>query len=615
MTYITNEQVQLYKDARILAIDIEGRDPELLTKGPGTHRGEGYICGVGIGRESPGGDITHYLSLKHPDTPESERALNRAILKEILAAPVPKLGANIAYDVEWLNHEGYAVNGPLHDVQYAEPLLDEYSRSYSLDALSKKYSVHRKKTNVRENYHKTMGWPGKAIENIWRMPFAVAEEYCTNDLILPLEIFAKQRRSLKRQGLLDLYMMEIGLMPMLLQMRRNGVRIDEDKLAKVTMHAANKQFRLEQELHSWAGYDFNVGSTAQLAKIFDARGIEYPYKPPTEKMRTAGKTKGNPNIDKMALKAMAAKDPVCNAILEYRHWNTMVNMFCSPYLEMAVDGRLYCQFHPLRSDNYGTVSGRFSSSKPNLQQVSAITEEGEEEGGLEDLKGQVLRELFIPEEGMVWAKSDYSQVEYRVIAHYAQGKGAVTLREQYNANADTDFHQYIMDMTGFDRRNAKRLNFGGAFGIGVKSAAQLFGWTMSDAQTFMETYHNAAPYIKETRNAVSQVAKQRGYIFTLLGRKARTHPSRKLHSMFNRLIQGSAADIFKKSMLAAYEAGVFDTLVPHLFVHDEVDTSVPRTKEGKEALAELEYIAENTVELSVPLKVDTHVGCNWAEAD
>ena len=223
--------------------------------------------------------------------------------------------------------------------------------------------------------------------------------------------------------------------------------------------------------------------------------------------------------------------------------------------------------------------------------------------------------MFIPEEGHTWGKSDYSQIEYRIIAHYAQGKGAISLREQYNYDPDTDFHKYIQDNTGFDRRTAKRLNFGGAYGMGIPSAAQLFGWTMEEAEMFMNTYHNTAPYIKETRNSVSRVAKQRGHIFTLLGRKARTHPSRKLHSMFNRLIQGSAADLFKKGMADAYNAGVFNVLIPHMFVHDEVDVSIPPTIEGQEALEELEYIMENAIKLDVPVKVDTHTGANWAEAD
>ncbi len=615
MPYISDQEVTMYKDAKLLAIDIESFDPDLLTKGPGTHRGDGFICGVGIGRETPGGDLAHYLSLKHPDTNQHERDRNHKVLKELLADPVPKLGANIAYDIEWLNFEGYEVNGVFNDVQYAEPLIDEYARSYSLDALSKKYSVNRKKTDVLAQYHTHMNWPGKPIENIWRMPFKVAEEYCLNDIILPLEIFYKQKRSLERQNLMEVYNMEIALIPLMLQMRRNGVRIDEDRLQKVTMQTADKHFQVKRELEQWAGHEFNPGSTAQLAKIFDRFKIVYPRKPPTEKMRLKGKTEGNPNLDKNALKQMAIHNPICERILEYRHWDTMINMFLYPYHEMLQDGRLYCSFHPLRSDSYGTVSGRYSSSKPNLQQVSAIKEKEEGESELDALKGQVIRSLFLPEEAHTWAKSDYSQVEYRIIAHYAQGKGSIELREQYNYDHTTDFHKYIQDATGFDRRNAKRLNFGGAYGIGAPSASTLFGWTMEDAKMFMETYHKAAPYIKETRNAVSRVAKQRGYIFTIMGRKARTHPSRKLHSMFNRLIQGSAADVFKKGMVDAYNAGIFETLVPHLFVHDEIDNSVPKTAEGSEALQELENIMECAIELTVPLKVDTHTGINWAEAD
>jgi len=615
MPYISDNEVENYKAASRLAVDIESFDPDLKTKGPGTHRGEGFICGVGIGRETPGGDMAHYLSLTHPDTDEATKERSRNVLTELLATDVPKLGANFKYDVEWLNKEGYVVNGVFHDVQFAEPLLDEYARSYSLNNLAKKYSVNRKKTEILENYHKHMGWKGKAIEHIWRMPFKVAEEYCLTDIILPLEIFSKQKRALERQNLWSVYEMEIALVPLMLQMRRNGVRIDEDKLAKVTIQTANKHYKSKKKLLKWAGFDFNPGSSAQLAKIFDRMGIPYPRKPPTPHMILKGKTEGNPNLDKMALTRMAVQHPICARILEYRHWDTMINMFLFPYSELIVDGRLYTSLHPLRSDKYGTVSGRFSSSQPNLQQVSAIKEAGEEDNELDLLKGQILRELFIPEEGCTWAKSDYSQVEYRIIAHYATGPGSIELREQYNYDPKTDFHKYIQDSTGFDRRTAKRLNFGGAYGMGIPSASALFGWTLADATLFMESYHKTAPYIKETRNAVSRVAKQRGYVFTILGRKARTHPSRKLHSMFNRLIQGSAADIFKKGMLDAYEAGIFNILIPHLFVHDEVDTSVPKTPEGKEALKELEVIMENAVKLDVPLKVDTHTGRNWAEAD
>lgn len=616
MAYISDQEIELYKDASVLAVDIETFDPDLLQKGPGTHRGDGFICGVGIGRETPGGDLTHYLSLRHPDTPQPIRERNRRVLKEILNTDVPKLGANLKYDLEWLAHEEFVVKGPFHDIQIAEPLLDEYARSYSLENQAKKYSVARKQTKVLEDYCKTMGWQGKAIQHIWRMPSTVAEEYCTNDLILPLEIFGKQKRSLERQNLWDLYVLETKLIPVLLKMREVGVRLDTEKLTRVTMQSADKHYSLKKKLLKWAGTEFNPASTTQLAKLFDYYGIPYPRKPPTEHMKKQGKSKGNPNIDKNVLSKLVKAHPICATILEYRHWSTMINMFLLPYNELIVGDRLYCSLHPLKSDKYGTVSGRFSSSQPNLQQVSAISEEGDEsDSQLDELKGRILRELFIPEDGCVWSKSDYSQIEYRILAHYAQGKGAIEVREQYNYDPNTDFHKYIQDATGFDRRQAKRVNFGGTYGIGAATYANLFDCTLEEAEMFLSTYHKAAPYIKDTRNAVSRVAKNRGYVFTILGRKARTHHSRKLHSMFNRLIQGSAADIFKKGVVDAWDAGVFNVLTPHLFVHDEVDCSVAQTKEGKEALVELDYILENAVKLSVPLKVDTHVGKTWAEAD
>lgn len=613
---ISDREVQTIKEAHRIVVDIETRDPWLLQYGPGTHRGEGFICGIGVGRETPQGDIVKYLSLTHPDTPVETRDRNKKIAKDILATSSRKLGANIAYDVEWLEHEGYKVNGPLDDIQYAEPLLDEYARSYSLATLGKKYTNKTKQINILDQYANTMGWKGKGIEHIWRMPESVASEYVNMDLILPLEIFAKQKRSLERQNLYELYEMETELIPLLVQMRKVGVRIDTDKLDLVTMQTADMHWNLKKKLFDWAGHEFNPGSSPQLAKIFDTKGIAYPRKPPTEKMLLKGIKVGNPSIDKRALMRIGENHEICKTILDYRHYDTMINMFLHPYHDMIVDGRLYGSFHPLRSDSYGTVSGRFSSSKPNLQQVSAQKEEeGRAEQGLSALKGKILRQLFIPEDGCYWGKLDYSQIEYRMIAHYAQGKGSVSLREQYNHDPTTDFHQYIQDDTGFDRKTAKALNFGGAFGIGVKTASELFGWTMEDAEIFMSTYHRNAPYIRETRNSVSRVAKQRGYIFTLLGRKARTHPSRKLHSMFNRLIQGSAADLFKKSMVEAYKAGVFNSVTPHMFVHDEVDPSIPMTKEGIEATKELIYIMENTVKIDVPVKVDTGIGNNWAEAD
>lgn len=608
-------------DADLISFDCETKDPLLVEQGSGVYRKDGYVTGVAIGSENG----ATYLSLRHPDTPPEAREANERILARALSKPVDKVNANILYDLDWLSSYGYTVAGHWHDVQFAEPLLDEYRRSYSLASLALKYTNETKQTNLLEKYCEQMGWTDKKpAAHIWKMPSEVVARYATVDAALPIEIFKHQKLELERQNLWDLYMMETSLQPMLLRMRQQGVRLDVPKLERLITAVTEQHFLLKEKIYEWSGYEFNIGSSVQLAKIFDREGIWYPRNAPTERMALEGKG-GNPKLDAESLTQLSTKYDICKTILKFRHFDTIINIFLHPYLGFHVNGRLHCMFNALRSDDYGTVSGRFSSSKPNLQQVSAKSEG--DEGG-EDaealaqmteqeriLQGQIIRQLFIPEEGMKWAKADYSQVEYRITAHYALGPGSEELRRSYTDNPDTDYHKLVQDLTGFDRRTCKRLNFGGAYGMGVQTAARKFGWTMEEAGLFMEQYHRSAPYIKATRKAVSRKAERVGYIFTLLGRRARTHPSRALHSMFNRLIQGSAADIMKKAMVDCWQAGVFETLPPHLTVHDELDVSVPQTPEGDEALKEMVHLMEHAVHLSVPLRVDCHVGDNWAEAD
>lgn len=604
----------------LLAVDIETKDPNLKTMGTGVYRKDGHICGVAVGSSSG----SFYLPLTHPDITGEEAERNRTILRDVLSKPMDKIGANFIYDTDWLHGEGYTVKGRWHDVQYAEPLLDEYRRSYSLNSLAQKYTEQTKQTDVLAQFCDEIGWVEDApITYIWKMPSHVAAAYATVDVDLPIEIFKHQKLEMERQGLMEVYDMETKLMPMLLRMRQQGVPLDMALLTRLVHAVTEKHFQLKEQLYEWAGYEINPGSSVQLAKVLDRDGIAYPRNAPTERMAKLGKP-GNPNLDADSLGRLAKRHGICQTILDYRHFDTLINIFLIPYLNLNVDGRLHCMFNPLRSDDYGTVSGRFSSTRPNLQQVSAKSEgedEDEEDAKIaldtvdEVLQGQIIRKLFIPEEGCTWAKSDYSQVEYRITAHYALGPGSDELRRSYVDNPDMDYHGRIQDITGFDRRTTKRVNFGGAYGMGVQTAARKFGWTMEEAGLFMEQYHRSAPYIKATRKAVSKKAERAGYIYTLMGRRARTHPSRALHSMFNRLIQGSAADIMKKAMLDCWDDGIFDVLIPHLTVHDELDVSVPDTPEAAEALARMNHLMETCLELSVPLKVDCHTGANWAEAD
>lgn len=617
-----NHKVEIFKQSKFLSVDIETRDPLLVDLGPGTFRGDGHICGISLSTEFQGKIVSDYFSLTHPDTPEEARKYNRGVLTEILAMDMPKIGANIVYDMEWCDHEGMPIAGKTHDVQFAEPLLNENRRKYNLDSLAKYYHLDHKKSNVLSDYNKHMGWKGRPIANIWRMPESVAAEYAMHDTTLPLQIFEKQKRHLETQNLWDLYMLETDLIPVLLMMRKNGVRLDVPLLKRTIRDVTEIHFRLEQEINEWAGRELNINSPAQLAAVFDFHKIPYPRNPLTPKMKAKGLTVGNPNIDKNVLFDLAPKYPICKKLLDYRHYGTLINLSLHNYSKMLVGDRIHCTFHPLRSDKYGTVSGRFSSSKPNLQQVSAKDEEVDETAGLSTLQGQILRKLFIPEDDCRWNKKDYSQIEYRIMAHYANGNGnkeidilAEQLRETYRQDKNTDYHQRIMDITGFDRRTAKNVNFGGMYGIGVPSSSKLFRWSIEKAKEILDVYHREAPYIRTTRQSVTNVAASRGYLYTILNRRARTHVSRKLHSMFNRLIQGGAADIMKKAIVDCYKAGIFDVLKLHITVHDELDTSNPKTKEAEEASKEMDHLMETAVPLKVPVLVDSHTGANWAEAD
>jgi DNA polymerase I-like protein with 3'-5' exonuclease and polymerase domains len=601
-------------DDPLIAVDIETKDPFLREKGTGVYRKDGYIIGVSFSN----GEISEYYPLRHPDTTPEEQAKNEEYIRRQLSKNNRKIFANGLYDLDWLvNGEGYKVSGPFEDIQVAEPLLNEYRKSYSLDALSELYLGEHKKFNKPGEYAKEHGWSvspeGHATSHLWRMPYYVVKEYAEADTRLTWHVFDKQIKNLEDQLLTDIYSMEMELYPLLLQMKRVGVRIDEQKLCRTGIELSDLRHDLQNELNELSGFEINANSSRDIEKLFTKMGLPIAYKEPTENMILKGTFRGNPTFEKRILGRV--DNHVAKKILEFRHINTLLTMFVQPYPDLLVDGRLHCQFNPLRSDEYGTVSGRFSSSQPNLQQVSGKDEE-EYIHESEILNGLVVRKLFIPEEDCDWLKGDWSQIEYRLIAHYASGEGADTIRQRYKEDPNTDYHAEMSKMTGLeDRKTVKTLNFGAAYGMGWKKMASQYGWNPEEAQSVYEMYHKKVPFVKETSRRVSEKAKRIGFIRTVLNRRAHLVSSDKAYVMFNRLIQGSAADIMKKSMVDAHKAGVFNVLYPHLVVHDEWDCSMPRTKEGREAGLELKRIMETCVPLRVPVIADFEMGKNWGELE
>ncbi|HEY7822703.1 MAG TPA: DNA polymerase, partial [Acidimicrobiia bacterium] len=262
------------------------------------------------------------------------------------------------------------------------------------------------------------------------------------------------------------------------------------------------------------------------------------------------------------------------------------------------------------------------------------------------------RSMFIPEEGMLWGSLDWSQIEYRMLVHYAaktKGIDASEAVRMYRTDPKTDFHTMASEITGVPRKQAKNVNFGVVYGMGVPKLAADLGMTIEEAKVIMQQFQDNAPFMRGMLDRCSTAASERGFIKTILGRKrrfetwevkysmaggeaveyvdtadldefcskhkVRGRPRRAFtHKALNALLQGSAADLMKKAMVDAWAAGVYDVMVPHLTVHDELNQSVPDTKEGHQAFDELRNIMETTMELEIPVRADGTMGANWDEA-
>lgn len=255
-------------------------------------------------------------------------------------------------------------------------------------------------------------------------------------------------------------------------------------------------------------------------------------------------------------------------------------------------------------------------SSPNLQQIPSY--DSKEKDDFKRWYTKLCRELFLPEEDHWWLKIDYSQIEYRFMAHFACNAGpddtsADDVRRTYNENPYTDYHEMIQELTGLPRKLAKNLNFGVGYGMGKGHMSEFFGWTPDYCDEVLTTYHSRAPFVKATMNAVSMKGRAQGFVRTFLKRRSRLTDPRKAYILFCRLCQGSAADLTKQAMVNAWKAGIFDVLPLHLTVHDELDNSMPKTLAGIEAGAELKYMMENALTLRVPIIAEAEYGDNWVD--
>lgn len=621
-----------YSHAIRLAYDIEARETD-LEHGAGWGRKTGYMVGISIAAEFSDGAIqATYLPFdhdieRHNNLPKADVL---AFVKWLLenTPHVPKFGANLIYDYGWLLSEGIKPKGMHYDVQFAEALLYPRER-VNLEQLGQKYCGRGKETDALYEWTRTT-FPqtakAKLRQHIWQAPPSLVGFYAEQDAVLPLEIIKHQWHLLESNGLTQCYDLECNLIPLLAEMRLAGVTIDMDATYQLREDLVSEIAVDAQKLYASVGSEFNVNSGKEIGIVCDRLNLRYP--------RTAD---NSPSFTKDWMKSQT--HPIFKGINDLREKQKIVSTFLEGYfINGSSNGKIHCSFHPLRSDDGGTVTGRFSSSDPNLQNIPARSE-----------LGKRLRQLIVPDCGHeLMFCGDYSQIEYRVLAHYAVGDGADELRARYNADPTTDYHDLtialVKAVVGLDipRKYIKNINFGLLYGMSQKKLAAQLGISTAESDPLFTAYHAGAPYVRPTMKAAANEAAEFGYVRTLIGRKGYfdTYVERgsrasmplpyeqalreygyliekaDLYKAINYRIQGSAADVMKKAMVDGYKAGVFDvTGVPRLTVHDELVFSVQeKTPLVQEAFREFLHIAETGFPYRVPVSFEADYGNTWGNA-
>ena len=601
----------------IIAIDTETHDPNIKSLGPGGFRKDGKLVGISIATDS---GYNEYFPIAHEGGGNLNNDQVVDFIDKLLKLKKKLVFANALYDMEWLNsHDSrlaFTKHHSIYDIQAIEHLLDENKLKYSLESLSQYYLKKSKyEAELEQAIQFNFGKKAKVKENLWKLHANSVREYAKEDALLTLQIFQKQLPRIKTEDVEDIVNFEMRLIPCLFEIRKRGVRIDLKKAEKLYYDLEKKQLMLQEQLNKAGGHGVNIWANASLKQAYDKNQIKYNF---TEK--------GTASFTQDWLEQQ--NDGISKTILDIRKLDKIRNTFIkNMILEKAVGGRIHCQFNSM-----GTVTGRFSSSNPNLQQVPARDPE----------LGPLIRSLFIPEENQDWYCADYSQQEPRVLVHYAVIKNmesAKKVQEEFLNNDQTDFHDMVAKMASIERKQAKTINLGLFYGMGNKKLARELGLDDDSAYELFNKYHTKVPFVKELSKQVSHVASTRGYIKTLLGRKRRfdkwepkdsfgntayskaeameRYPDNELkraytHTALNALIQGSSADITKAAMLKIYESGITDEIDIKLTIHDELDFSVDKSKQ--KCFEEAIQIMKNCVDIKVPLKIDVEKGDSWGTA-
>ena len=604
--WVMPDDLKDLKGCKEIAIDLETNDPGLTTSGSGSVVGKGHIAGVAVAVEGWSG----YFPIGHENGGNMDKKLVLGWLQEILNQEYTTfIFHNAMYDVCWLRAVGISIKGKIVDTMIAASLVNENRFKFDLNSLSREYVGIGKDEKILREAAKDHGVDPKA--EMWRMPARFVGEYAERDAEVTLKLWQRLNIELHNEELMDVFNLETKLFPCLIDMRFKGVRVNLEHAENLKKKLIIRENKILSDIKGLVGFDIEINAARSIAKGFDKLKLPYDR---TEKSN-------EPSFTKNFLQNHPHALP--KAIADAREINKARTTFIDSITKHSHKGRIHADINQIRSDQGGTVTGRFSMSNPNLQQIPARHPE----------IGPMIRSIFIPEEKTVWGSFDYSQQEPRILVHYAKLQNVDGVDEIVNAynDGDADFHQVVADMAGIERKQAKTIHLGLMYGMGKNKLMSELGLMRESAEKLIRQYHTKAPFVKQLMDNVTRKAEDRGKIRTLGGRachfnlwtptqfgvftplpleQARKEYDEPLKRAFtykalNKLIQGSAADMTKKSMVALYENGI----IPHIQIHDEVDISVESDAQAEQIIE----IMESAVELKVPNKVDYESGANWGE--
>ena len=589
-----------------IAIDLETRDPDLKSKGSGSIIGNGEVVGIAVA--VPGRKF--YFPIAHGSGPNMDRKRTLEWFKDVCESDAIKIFHNAMYDVCWIKAMGIKINGQIVDTMIAASLIDENRFRFDLNSLSWDYLGHGKNETALNEEAKSRGLDPKA--DMWQLPAMYVGSYAEKDAELTLELWQIFKKELLHQDVESIFELETDLFPCLVDMRFLGVRVDVERAHMLKQALTVQEDNLRQQIKIETGIDVQLMAARSVAKVFDKLGLPYER---TAKSQAPSFTKNFISNH---------EHPVVRMIAQAREVNKAHTTFIDTIIKHEHKGRIHADINQIRSDQGGTVTGRFSYSNPNLQQLPARNK---------DL-GPMIRSIFIPEKGHRWGSFDYSQQEPRLVVHYAalhKFPSVNDVIDNYENDTSTDFHQVVADMAKIPRSQAKVINLGLFYGMGKAKLQAELGVSKDKAVELFDQYHAKVPFVKQLMNSASNRAQERGQIRTLLGRLCRFHlwepnqfgmhkalPHEEAlqehgpgirraftYKALNKLIQGSAADMTKKAMLDLYKNGI----VAHVQIHDELCISV-KDQEQADKIVE---IMQNAVTLEVPNKVDCELANTWGE--